>query len=185
MKLSKLRAATQNRHLAGQTIPRQDSTSFGMRNALKRAAGGACMGEARGEVSRPNLAKAGIRRASGGPVKRQDGGPIGNPGRLSDDSKKAVKKLDDVITAKQDYGPMLLGGGAGIVAASRKLLPKMLAAPVAAFGASGMATKGSDIRERDSIKQGLVKPGEEDRKHGGRIFGKSKKPRKDDDDEDC
>ena len=62
MKISKIRAATSTRKLAGQEIPRQDTTSFGMRNALKRRSGGACMGEVGGESAKPNLAKPGIRR---------------------------------------------------------------------------------------------------------------------------
>lgn len=36
MKLSKLRSETSTRKLAGETIPRQNTTSFGMRAALKK-----------------------------------------------------------------------------------------------------------------------------------------------------
>lgn len=78
MKLSKLRHATATRHLAGATIPRQDSTSFGMRAALKkggsRYAGEA--GEVEGRAARPRLDRPG-RKAGSTMKHRKNGGFCG------------------------------------------------------------------------------------------------------------
>lgn len=64
MKLSKLKARTMMRSVGGCTVPRQNSTSVGMRAAMK-ASGGSC-GEVEGGASRPRLDRP--ARASGGRV---------------------------------------------------------------------------------------------------------------------
>ncbi len=65
MKLSKMRAETMERNLAGATIPRQDRTSKAFREAMAKAKGAGYAGEEReigeieGGVAKPRLDRPG------------------------------------------------------------------------------------------------------------------------------
>lgn len=109
-------------------------------------------------------------RASGGRVKRQDGGST-----ISEDSKKESKRLRDEAGGDvwKGIAGSAAGTGAGLAALARKKGPGLLglAAPAAGLAVLGKkvydgANKASEARR---IEEGKVKPGEEDRKHGGKV----------------
>lgn len=106
--------------------------------------------------------------AHGGGVKREEGG------RISEDSKTEAAKLRN--KASQDRGLRnVSGGAAGLLGVLGSVgnnlqrkgnLPMAIANGVLSAG-SHLSSKSSDA-EADRIEKGLVKPGEEDRKSGGR-----------------
>jgi len=175
MKLSKLRASTSARTLAGTTIPRQDTTSFGMRNALKRAAGGRCMGDVDGKPMRSSLAKPGRKR--GGAVCKADGGEIGaelSKDRISEDSKRTAARLRDSSDAAGRVGVGMGSIGLGtVLGAGRGLARRLGAAAIpAGVGIGALGTK--ELSEAKRIERGEAEPGKEDRKFGGRAKRKAK-----------
>lgn len=178
MKISKIRAAHATRKLAGQEIPRENSTSFGMRNALKRARGGACMmGEVGGESAKPNLAKPGIKRASGGWIGEGDSGK-----RLREKAKE--------VRDEPAFGKALLGNvgqAASAALMGRRRGPGLGAAALAGTTAYA-GKKYYDSLTQDTRAKALEDEADkaEGRKFGGRLRFKSKKSRDaSDDDEDC
>ena len=97
MKLSKVKAGTATRRLAGVDIPRQDTTSFGMRAALKK--GGSRYAGESGEVASHvdgSPAKARLdrpARKAGGRICKEDGGPI----KDTDNDNYSIKRIDDPL----------------------------------------------------------------------------------------
>jgi hypothetical protein len=135
MKLSKLRHATATRHLAGATIHRQDTTSFGMRHALKkggsRYAGEACGGEVEGSATRPRLDRPG--RKAGGRVCKEEGGKIPVKAKDRSDLEQAVR--DEPLSLGN---PNALTAGAGAATVyhmlKRSKLPMAIKGPMTAVG---------------------------------------------------
>lgn len=110
MKLSKLKARTMMRSVGGCTVPRQNSTSVGMRAAMK-ASGGSC-GEVEGGASRPRLDRPSrIKRADGGRVKRADGGWTG-------EGDTGQKMRDNAAEARTERNKNLLKDLPGSAAAA-------------------------------------------------------------------
>lgn len=178
MKLSKLRASTSTRHLAGATIPRQNTTSFGMRHALKkggtRYAGES--GEVEGNAARPRLDRPG--RKAGGRVCKEEGG------RISEDSKREAARLHKEADEKgTGASAEVMKGFPGVLAGAAlqglskgrlgKTAGTLLGGASALSGiGAGAQSKYDGIRARREarrIEKGLVKEGEEDRKSGGRV----------------
>lgn len=151
MKLSKLRAAHFSRHLAGTTIPRQNTTSFGMRHALKKAghtpyAGES--GEVEGKAARPRLDRPG--RKAGGRVCKADGGWTGEG-----DSGRTKKEAVADIEANR-AGPSFSGGvmGAGL---GTLLGNKGIKAPLAKAAGAGLTALGTYLVGRDMNAAGRSK----------------------------
>ena len=130
-------------------------------------------------------------RKSGGKVqKKAEGGPIGNPGRISDDSKNEASKLrgqarghdasavgsagaalTTLLTRSMGASP-----GAGIV--KRTLFSKPVAdlatATNATMAADSLGDSRSKRRRADEIDAGVAESGKEDRKFGGRLTARKK-----------
>lgn len=186
MKLSKLRHATATRHLAGTSVPRQNTTSFGMRAAMKKGGSGYAGEEVEGGSARPRLDRPG--RARGGRVNRADGGST-----ISEDSKSEASRIrdkaeSDISSArKQAVGDGIKTGlGAALLIGSRGKFGKAVGAVSGASGVHGTMQGLSkanqvdrDRAEASRIEKGQVTPSEEDRKSGGRVKSKAR------DDDDC
>lgn len=176
MKLSKIRAAHTTRRLAGATIPRNGTASIGRGITLHRAPGGRC--EVDGKPAMDRLDRPGRKRG------KWEGG------KISEDSKQTASKLRQEARDADDSAPgRMLGtaalpilAGAVLHGVSRGRLGrgagKTLGTAGAALGTlgGGLALKDAyDKRsEADRIEKGLAKPGEEDRKFGGRAKRKAK-----------
>ena len=177
MKLSKLKAATATRHLAGASIPRQNATSFGMRNAMKKAGNTGYAGES-GEVEgSPAKVRLDRARRHGGRVNRADGGPT--PG----EQMKAARKRKDEGFGQAGAGLLgTLGTMAGTATMAGERLPRVgkairalgrAAIPLTASSAGAGAQKMNDAdAEMKRLGEGKATEGEEDRKHGGKVKGK-------------
>lgn len=102
-------------------------------------------------------------------AKRADGGSV-----LSEDSKREAARLREEIPS--GFRPTTIATGVGLGASlARSLPPKVRALGALVTGAGGAKVFG-DAKNRhrnnveaDRIEKGLVKPGEEDRKRGGRV----------------
>lgn len=116
MKLSKLRHATSTRMIRGEAVPRQNTTSFGLRAALKKG-GTRYAGEEAGDIE----GKAALRRLDrpgrkhGGRVCKEEGGEVkdkspSNPGEVSD--KESSKYLRAKASDKRWEGTKSLAQGA-------------------------------------------------------------------------
>lgn len=159
MKLSKIKARTMMRSVGGCTVPRQNSTSVGMRAAMK-ASGGSC-GEVEGGASRPRLDRpARIKRADGGKV-------------LSKEREDYAKQKDDEAKEARNKGltgAVLSGVGLGLLGA-KSHLAKSLGTAFGVTGGYEAIKNDSRGAERDAkwARSGMAKDGEEDRKRGGRV----------------
>lgn len=103
MDLSKLRAASAKRMVNGVEVPRQNTTSFGVRAALKKGGSNYAgeSGEVEGEASRPRLDRP--ARKNGGCVKKADGGAI--------DGGKRITSMDEY---EADHPPSITDGLRGL-----------------------------------------------------------------------
>ncbi len=195
MKLSKLRHATATRHIAGTTIPRQNTTSFGMRNAMKkggsRYAGES--GDVEGSAARPRLDRPGrkavgrVCKADGGisdakthqeRLKKADGGWTGEG-----DSGKA-KKEESAAKTKQSLdavGDSIFHGGLGVASGLDAALAR---GKLRALGAAGALVNGAvakmgvdrSVRLSNEAKAANKEGDEaEGRKSGGRAYAKGGK----------
>lgn len=167
MKLSKLRAKTSMRSVGGHSIPRQNTTSFGMRNAMK-ASGGSC-GDVEGGASRPRLDRPGR-------IKRADGGVV-----LSKEREKAASKLENESNAE------LAGRGIGALGTAGVMskIGKALGARgidravvggltgLSAFGVGNTKALADKMDEAKHLRSGRAESGKEDRASGGRVHSGS------------
>lgn len=133
-----------------------------------RANGGRC-DATHVDGDKPSMRMDRPMRASGGRVKKEDGGST-----ISEDSKREVSKQRSEAS-KQNLMYGLSGAaalGSGALAAATKFNRAGNAA-ISGFNAM-MAKDSRDKREAasseaDRIEKGLVTPGQEDRKSGGRV----------------
>lgn len=175
MKLSKLRASTKMRHLAGTEIPRQNTTSVGMRNAMKKA-GNAFAGESGAVEGSPAKMRLDRARARGGRVCREDGGSAGRS-RISADSQAEATKLRERASGRLGQAAMnavmaTTGLGTAGMPRAARWLGKAVIGTNALAGISALGNRARENAEADRIERGLVTPGEEDRKDGGATDGK-------------
>ena len=117
-------------------------------------------------------------------------GPIGNPGRISDDSKNEASKLrgearghdaSAVGSALGALGTLVtrnMGASPGAGVIKRTLFSKpvvdLATATNATMAAGSLGDSRSKRAEANRIEKGLVKEGEEDRKFGGRLTARKK-----------
>lgn len=191
MKISKLRHATSTRMIRGESVPRQNTTSFGMRAALKkggsRYAGES--GEVEGGAARPRLDRPG--RKAGGRVCKADGGEavekrVRSPGELDEGAQrdylkskaKDAVKNNDMKTAG---GVGLVGTGLGTTLAhvgSRFGRPGRIGGLIATglgLGALSSAGRGEiEKKKLDAEAKEFDKADAGERKFGGRAKMKKK-----------
>lgn len=182
MQLSKLRARTSTRKLAGVSIPRENRTSGAFKKASAAAGHAPDAGVADGSSSaRMRTDRPG--RARGGRVKREGGGAT-----ISEDSKKEAAELRSGAS-RDRLSRNISGGVAGVLGVlgstgnkmQRSGNKPMAAATAASSYASHLSSKSKDA-EAERIEKGKVKTGEEDRKSGGpvkRAYGGRAKKRQD------
>lgn len=109
MDIKKLRASSAKRLVNGVSVPRQDTTSFGVRDAMKK--GGSAYagesGEVDGEASRPRLDRPG--RKHGGSVKKADGGSVSGGKRITSMDEYAKDHPDTLSEAARSLGRVVAG----------------------------------------------------------------------------
>lgn len=140
-----------------------------------------------GQHNNPNVLRA--ARACGGSVTHKDGERAkradGGRTTISQDSKDAVSKLrkDEREANSSALGSTAMGIMSGIGRAGLRHAPRPLkwlantSIGANALGAIGGINAGERAKtEADRIEKGLVKPGEEDRKDGGRVGRKNGGP---------
>lgn len=174
MKLSKLRAHTSTRMVAGQSVPRQNTTSFGMRHAMKvggsKYAGDS--GEVEGAAARPRLDRPG--RARGGRVCKADGGWTGEGDSGKPMKEKAAeeraKGLADGSKGILPFalGPTVAMGSLG--PGKGRFIAKALGTLAGARGAGKLAQGYS--HELESKRLSREGDEAEGRKSGGRVMDK-------------
>lgn len=145
-----------------------------------------------GSAAKARLDRPGRKRADGGPVPPQRGheyrAPHGNPGKVSRDSVDEAKQVD--AESPRSVGNLnALKLGAGVGTALHFLGRSKMALPLRGLGAAAgleiarrggrdtlkdFSDSGDAIKEKNRLLDGKVKPGEEDRKSGGRVTKKGK-----------
>ena len=187
MKLSKLRAAHNTRTVRGQSVPRQDTTSFGMRAALKKGGSGyaGASGEVEGGASRPRLDRPG-RKHGGKVMHRAVGGRSGESDvevrqaatDRSADLKKKANAEENAGAAKTAAGLVVGGALPGALLASRAGVGKKI---LGTLGAVAAGTKLADTASpnlaktkelRDQAREDDWSAAGNERKFGGRAKSK-------------
>lgn len=170
MDLSKMRARTKMRTVAGHSIARQNRTSKAFAKAEAEAKNAPYAGESgidvEGNKPKPRLDRP--ARASGGRVCRADGGAI------SKEREDYAKKKDKDTEEARDSGrtsAMITGGALGMLGGS-KLRKAALGSLAALSGGSmvgDMAARHKAEKEAEWARSGRAEDGKEDRKRGGRV----------------
>lgn len=167
MDLSKMRARTKMRTVAGHSIARQNQTSKAFTKAEAEAKNAPYAGESgidvEGNKPKPRLDRP--ARASGGRVCRADGGVT-----LSEDSKKMAAKLRE--DASDDQKRAIFNGGVaamlGGLTKGSKVGKALFGANALMAGTGALSATGKRLEARE-IERGRAEEGKEDRKRGGRV----------------